>query len=81
LIYQDYFRGGIMPTVKISSKIEEEIWRDLKSFAGDTHQSVSGLLTEAVREFLERRRVRPVVLEKLKRSLDENEELGKLLAR
>jgi len=70
-----------MPAVKISSKIEEKIWQDLKSFAGDTHQSVSGLLTEAVREFLERRRVRPVVLEKLKRSLDENEELGKLLAR
>jgi hypothetical protein len=72
---------GIMPAVKISSKIEEKIWRDLKSFSEDTHQSVSGLLTEAVREFLERRRVRPVVLENLKRSLDENEELGKLLAR
>jgi len=70
-----------MPAVKISSKIEEKIWQDLKSFAGYTHQSVSGLLTEAVCEFLERRRVRPVVLEKLKRSLDENEELGKLLAR
>lgn len=70
-----------MPAVKISSKIEEKIWQDLKSFAGDTHQSVSGLLTEAVSEFLARRRVRPVVLENLKRSLDENEELGKLLAR
>ncbi len=41
-----------MPAVKISSKIEDKIWRDLKSFAGDTHQSVSGLLTEAVSEFL-----------------------------
>jgi predicted transcriptional regulator len=71
----------MMPAVKISSKIEETTWQDLKSFAEDTHQSVSGLLTEAVREFLERRRVRPLVLEKLKRSMDENEELGKLLAR
>ena len=70
-----------MPTVKISSKMDEKIWRDLKSFAGDTHQNVSGLLTEAVREFLERRRVRPVVLENLKRSMEENDELGALLAR
>ena len=70
-----------MPAVQISSKMDEKIWRDLKSFAGDTHQNVSGLLTEAVREFLERRRVRPVVLENLKRSMDENEELGELLAR
>ena len=70
-----------MPAVKISSKIEEKTWRDLKTFAGETHQSVSGLLSEAVREFLSRRRVRPAVLENLRRSLDENEELGKLLAR
>jgi hypothetical protein len=70
-----------MPAVKISSKIEEKTWRDLKSFAGETHQSVSGLLTEAVREYLSRRRVRPVVLENLRSSLDENEELGELLAR
>jgi hypothetical protein len=70
-----------MPAVKISSKMDEETWRDLKSFANDTHQNVSGLLTEAVRDFLERRRVRPVVLENLKRSMEENEELGELLAR
>jgi hypothetical protein len=59
---------------------DEKFWCDLKSFAGNTHQSVSGLLTEAVREFLVRRRVRPVVLEGLKRSMDENKELGELLA-
>ena len=69
-----------MPSVKISSKIEEKVWSDLKELAGETHQNVSGLLTEAVREYVERRRVRPVVLRHLEDSMRENEQLGKLLA-
>jgi len=70
-----------MPSVKISSKIEEKVWSDLKNFANETHQSVSGLLTEAVREYVERRRVRPVVLRYLEDSMEENEQLGRLLAK
>jgi predicted transcriptional regulator len=69
-----------MPAVKISSKIDEEVWNDLKGLATETHQNVSGLLTEAVREYVQRRRVRPSVLRHLERSMDENEKLGKLLA-
>jgi predicted transcriptional regulator len=69
-----------MPAVKISSKVDEKIWNDLKELANETHQNVSGLLTEAVREYLQRRRVRPSVLRHLERSMDENEQLGKLLA-
>ncbi|MDD5205971.1 MAG: hypothetical protein PHS17_11145 [Desulfobacterales bacterium] len=69
-----------MPSVKISSKIEEKVWSDLKELAGETHQNVSGLLTEAVREYVERRRVRPVVLRHLEDSMTENDQLGKLLA-
>ena len=70
-----------MPAVKISSKLDEKVWNDLKELANETHQNVSGLLTEAVREYLQRRRVRPSVLRHLERSMDENEQLGKLLAR
>jgi len=69
-----------MSSVKISSKIEEKAWSDLKELASETHQNVSGLLTEAVREYVQRRRVRPVVLRHLEDSMDENEQLGKLLA-
>ena len=69
-----------MPAVKISSKMEQKTWMELKAFAGVTHQSISGLLTVAVQGYLERQRVRPVVLEKLKHSLDENEELRKQFA-
>lgn len=70
-----------MSAVKISSKIDERVWRDLKSLASETHQNVSGLLTEAVKEYVQRRRVRPVVFRHLESSMEENEELGRLLAR
>ena len=48
-----------MSAIKISSKVEESVWNDLKSIAQESHQSVSGLLTEAVRDYVRRRRVRP----------------------
>jgi hypothetical protein len=69
-----------MATIKISSKVEEKVWEDLRATARETHQSVSGLLTEAIREYLQKRRVRPVVLKQLEQSVKENERLGKLLA-
>ena len=69
-----------MATIKISSKVEEQVWQELKELARDSHQSVSGLLTEAIRDYLRRRRVRPVVLEHLADSMQDNKELGHLLA-
>ena len=69
-----------MQNIKISSKVEEDTWNELKALAAETHQNLSGLLTEAIREYLTRRRVRPVVLRHLEQSIGENEGLGKLLA-
>ncbi len=66
--------------LKISSKVDESVWNDLKQVASDSHQSISGLLTEAIREYLRRRRVRPDVLRDLDASIAENEKLGRLLA-
>ncbi len=70
-----------MATIKISSKVEETAWNDLKTLARESHQNISGLLTEAIRDYLRRRRVRPVVRDHLTNSIRENEELGKLLAK
>ncbi len=70
-----------MQTIKISSKVDEAVWNDLKALARERHQNVSGLLTEAISEYVKRKRVRPQVLNHLEASMDENEELGKLLAR
>ena len=70
-----------MAAIKISSKVDEKVWSDLKALAEESHQSVAGLLTEAVAEYVQRRRVRPVVLEELEKSIQKNERLGELLAR
>ena len=53
----------------------------LKSLAKEQHQNVSGLLTEAIREYVKRKRVRPAVLTHLEASMEQNKELGKLLAK
>ena len=71
----------VKQNIKISSKVDEDVWNDLKSLAQETHQNVSGLLTEAIRDYVRRRRVPPEVLTQLDASMDENEEPGKLLAK
>jgi predicted transcriptional regulator len=70
-----------MASVKISSKVDEAVWADLQALAEESHQTVSGLLTDAIREYVRRRRVRPEVLRHAEDSMKENAELGKLLAR
>ena len=69
-----------MPSIKISSKVEEADWKDLQQLAQESHQSISGLLTEAIRDFVRRRRIRPDVMRHLEDSISTNEELGKRLA-
>lgn len=69
-----------MAAIKISSKVDEAIWNDFRKLADESHQSISGLLTEAIRDFLRRRRVRPAVLEHLESSIQDNRELGRRLA-
>lgn len=69
-----------MASIKISSKIEAADWKDLQALARESHQSIAGLLTEAVRDYVRRRRVRPEVLKHLEASIEENRELGSRLA-
>jgi predicted transcriptional regulator len=69
-----------MAPIKISSKVDEAVWTDLKALANESHRSLSGLLTEAIREYIRRQRVRPAVLDHLDDSMTENERLGRLLA-
>ncbi|REJ75141.1 MAG: hypothetical protein DWQ36_06235 [Acidobacteria bacterium] len=69
-----------MSAIEISSKVDEKAWNELRQLAQETNRSVSGLLTEAVQEYLSRRRVRSSVLRHLEDSIHENEELGGVLA-
>lgn len=78
-IYYGYILN--MSTIKISSKVEETAWEELKQLATESHQNISGVLTEAIREYVRKRRMRPEVMQHLNDSLRENEELGQLLAR
>ena len=66
-----------MATIKISSKVEEADWRSLQALAKESHQSISGLLTEAIRDFIRKRRLRPIVLSHLQDSISDNEEMGR----
>lgn len=69
-----------MAKIKISSKVEQREWEALQALAAESNQSISGLLSEAVAEYVRKRRLRPQVLAQLEDSLAENKELGKLLA-
>ena len=69
-----------MASIKISSKIEKSTWDALKTLAEESHQNISGLLTEAVRDYVRKRRIRPDVLNHLEDSIKQNEELGRRLA-
>jgi predicted transcriptional regulator len=69
-----------MAAIKISSKVDEGAWNAFKELARESHQSISGMLTEAITDYLQRKRVRPVVLRHLEDSMSDNEELGRLLA-
>lgn len=70
-----------MTTIKISSKVEEQTWEELKALADESRQSISGVLTEAIAEYVARRRVRPEVRRALEDSIAANRKLGELLAR
>lgn len=69
-----------MATIKISSKVEESVWEELKALAAENDRNVSGVLTEAIADYVRRHRVRPEVLTHLEDSIRENETLGRLLA-
>ncbi|MEE4282814.1 MAG: hypothetical protein V2I41_12790, partial [Pseudomonadales bacterium] len=73
--------GKRVTTVKVSSQVEERTWEDLKALAADSQQSISGVLTEAIAEYVQRRRVRPEVRSALAKSIDANRKLGELLAK
>jgi hypothetical protein len=69
-----------MAKIKISSKVEQTEWEALQSLARESNQSIAGMLSEAVADYVRKKRLRPEVMDHLEESIEENEELGKLLA-
>ena len=66
--------------VKISSQVDAEAWAEFRRLSEESHQSLSGMLTEAIRDYVRRRRLRPEVQRHLEDSIRANYELGKRLA-
>ena len=69
-----------MAKIKISSKVEQHEWEALQAIASESQQSIAGLLSEAVADYVRKRRLRPAVLSHLEDSIKDNEELGRRLA-
>lgn len=69
-----------MANVKMSSKVDEEVWAEVRKHSEESGRTISGILTEALRDYLKRGRVRPQVLRHLEDSMAEHDELGRRLA-
>jgi len=67
-----------MATVKVSSQVEQQTWDKLKALAAVSQQSISGVLTEAIAEYVQRRRIRPMVRSATADSIRENRRLGEI---
>lgn len=66
-----------MAAIKVSSKVEEREWQALQALARETHQSISGLLTEAIADLVRKRRLRPEVQQQLEVSIAEHDPIGR----
>jgi hypothetical protein len=67
--------------VKFASQIDARVLDELRKFAKENDRTLSGVLTRAVDEFLQRERVRPAFRKASDEVLDEHEELLRRLAK
>ncbi|HET8936040.1 MAG TPA: ribbon-helix-helix protein, CopG family [Polyangiales bacterium] len=68
-------------TEKFASQMDGELLRSLREHAESSGRSISALLDEAVREYLERIQVRPAFRSAMDEVLAEHDELLARLAR
>ena len=72
---------AIMKQKKFATQIEESTLEDLRAYAKSTGRSISGVVTEAVGEYLNRASVRPAFRSAMSEVLEDNAELLKRLAK
>lgn len=73
--------GVVAESVKFSSKMDARVLDGLRARAEATGQTLSAVLTEAAREYLERAGVRPAFREATDEVLDQHAEVLERLAR
>ena len=70
-----------MKQKKFATQIEESTLEDLRAYAKSTGRSISGVVTEAVGEYLNRASVRPAFRSAMSEVLDDHAELLNRLAK
>ena len=66
---------------KFSSKMDEKVLEELREFAREENRDISSLITEAVQDLLNKKRVKPIFEEKTDEAFDEFDEALKELAK
>ena len=70
-----------MKLKKFATQIDESTLEDLRAYARETGRSISGVVSEAVGEYLKRASVRPAFRDALDEVLADHAELLKRLAK
>lgn len=66
---------------KFATQVDADVLEELKKYAAESDRSISGIVSESIREYLAKVRVRPVFRSALEEVLNSNEELLKRLAK
>ena len=70
-----------MKAKKFATQIDEAVLKELRSFVKQTDRSISKVVTDAVREYLQRAQVRPAFQSAMDEVLEDHAELLKRLAK
>jgi hypothetical protein len=67
--------------VKFATQVQEDVLDTMRAYAKENGQSLSSITTEAIREYLSRRRVRSKFLKAMHEVIEENHTLLDHLAK
>ncbi len=70
-----------MKAKKFATQIDAKVLKDLKSYVEQNDRSISGVVTEAVAEYLQRMKVRPAFRNAMDEVLNDHSELLQRLAK
>ena len=70
-----------MSVKKFSTQIDEAVLKDLKEYASSSDHSISKIVTDAVAEYLQKIKVRPVFRNAMDEVIEENKDLLERLAK
>jgi predicted transcriptional regulator len=70
-----------MKAVKFATQIDSKVAKEIRAFAAESDRSISGIVSEALEEYLQRRRIRPAFRHAMEEVLLEDAELLQRLAK